>query len=255
VLPEREPGRDNTTAVIRLFCARDLSMPPTRKAPAFETIAELLRQLGGVSPKRVRCQPLPGQATERDLIRLNDRGPKLYELVEGTLVEKVMGRGESYLASELIWWLRSFLQQHDLGFLAGEAGAARLMPKLVRVPDVSFISWERLPVRGVVPMDPVGEAIPDLAVEVLSPSNTRGEMLRKRKEYFLAGVRLLWVVDPFRRTVSVFTSPEDVVELSEKDTLDGGAVLPGFRLPLKDLFARIPAAPARPKRPRRKRRA
>jgi Uma2 family endonuclease len=79
-----------------------------------------------------------------------------------------------------------------------------------------------------------------LAVEVLSEGNTRGEMERKRKEHFLAGVELVWMVDPFRRTVEVYTAPDCVTKLAEDDTLDGGAVLPDFELELRQLFARLP---------------
>jgi Uma2 family endonuclease len=104
----------------------------------------------------------------------------------------------------------------------------------------------------MMPDEAIASAVPDLAVEVLSPSNRAGEIKLKLSEYFKAGVRLAWVIDPRQRTVKVHTSPKDATELSENDVLDGGAVLPGFRLALKDLFARVPAAPARPKR-RRKR--
>ena len=76
-----------------------------------------------------------------------------------------------------------------------------------------------------------------MTVEVLSPSNTKAEMQIKLGEYFQAGVRLVWIVDPKKKTVSVYTSPEEVTTLAEKQTLTGGEVLPGFELPLKTLFA------------------
>ena len=76
--------------------------------------------------------------------------------------------------------------------------------------------------------------IPDLVVEVLSPSNTTAEMDRKLKEYFAAGVRLVWYADPRKRTVRVFEAVDRVVSLDESATLDGGAVLPGFALKVAD---------------------
>jgi hypothetical protein len=81
--------------------------------------------------------------------------------------------------------------------------------------------------------------VPDLAVEVLSPSNTEAEMARKRQEYFAAGVRLVWMVDPDARTVTVYTAPDQSTVLGEVDTLSGDPVLPGFTLPLRDLFAEL----------------
>ena len=105
----------------------------------------------------------------------------------------------------------------------------------MRIPDVAFISWQRLPGRRV-PTEPIPDLAPDLAVEVLSESNTEGEMARKRHEYFDAGVRLVWVVDPVSRTVAVYHTPDQAAVLQETQTLEGGDVLPGYVLPLKDLF-------------------
>jgi Uma2 family endonuclease len=74
---------------------------------------------------------------------------------------------------------------------------------------------------------------------VLSESNTEAEMTRKRQEYFSAGVRLVWMVDPDARTVTVYTAPDQSIVLGEADTLTGDPVLPGFTLPLRDLFAEL----------------
>jgi|SRR5438067_13903227 len=119
------------------------------------------------------------------------------------------------------------------------------MPRLVRAPDVSFVSWAKRPEK-TVPSDPISHLIPDLAVEVLSPKNTRGEILRKLKEYLLGGVRVVWVVDPRKRTADVYTAPDKKTSLDESGTLDGGDVLPGFRVPLAKLFERLEKP--RPKR-------
>ena len=114
----------------------------------------------------------------------------------------------------------------------------RLFPGLVRIPDVAFVSCGRLP-GGRRPKEPIPSLVPDLAVEVLSESNTVREMDRKRGEYFQAGVRLLWIVDPLARTVRVYISPDDVVALEESGTLTGVAVLPGFAIDIKLLFAEL----------------
>jgi Uma2 family endonuclease len=171
--------------------------------------------------------------------------------VDGVLVEKVMGHAESYLAMWLGHLVQTFLDENDLGFVAGESAATRLLPGLVRIPDVSFISWDRLPSREV-PTDPIAGLAPDLAVEVLSRGNTRAEMQRKLKEYFLAGVRLVWFVDPARRAVQVFTSPDDSATLMEGQSLGGGDLLPGLSVPLRKLFARLPRKKSAPPRKSRK---
>jgi Uma2 family endonuclease len=105
----------------------------------------------------------------------------------------------------------------------------------VRIPDLAFVSWARLP-GGRVPDDPVPMLAPDLAVEVLSEGNTPREMERKRGEYFRSGVRLVWMVDIDARSVDVYTTPADPTTLSGEQSLDGGDVLPGFSFPLRDLF-------------------
>src|SRR4029077_15787237 len=127
------------------------------------------------------------------VIRIQDRTNRSYELVEGVLVEKVMGVLESSLACDLIRLLGNHVDPHDLGFLTAPDGAVRLMPGLVRIPDISFISWDQLPKRER-PTDPIADLAPALAVEVLSKGNTRREMDRKVREYFLCGVRLVWLV-------------------------------------------------------------
>ena len=215
--------------------------------PATWTLADLLEHLGGISPHRIPLRPAPGTATERHLLALHKRDKRLYELVEGVLVEKIMGYAESYLAMELGRLLGNFVAAHDLGVLTGADGAMRLMPGLVRIPDVSFIRWDRIPDRRI-PAQRLPDLTPDLAVEILSEGNTPGEMDRKMRDYFFSGTRLVWYIDPKLRTVRVYTSPDQCVELSDRDTLDGSAVLPGFSLPLAQLFARLPGGKGRRKK-------
>jgi Uma2 family endonuclease len=119
------------------------------------------------------------------------------------------------------------------------------------MPDVAFISWKQLPNRKY-PNEPIASLIPELAVEVLSESNTRGEMERKLREYFFTGTRLVWIVDPVQRTVDVHTAPDRITRLKEGEVLDGGDVLPGFQLPLERLFARVEKTRTR-RRTRRRR--
>jgi Uma2 family endonuclease len=206
----------------------------TSTPTAVETVADLLESLGDIPPGRVRMHPFPGTATEDDVLAVHAREKRLCELVDGVLVEKPMGYEESRLAVEIIYAIVEFLRRHNLGAVAGEAGMLRLLPGLIRIPDVSFVSWARLPKNyGQIP--PIA---PDLAIEVLSPSNTRLEMERKLRDYFSAGTRLVWYFDPKTRTVTVHTSPEQQMVLDESQTLDGADVLPGFTVSVKELFDR-----------------
>ena len=103
----------------------------------------------------------------------------------------------------------------------------------MRAPDVSFVVSNRLPAgppQGYVPF------APDLAVEIVSPSDRASDVTRRLIDYLDAGSRLVWVIDPGTRTAAVHRSPSDVFMLREHDVLDGGDVLPGFRLPLAELF-------------------
>src|SRR4051794_10604528 len=98
-------------------------MARTTPAPKFETMADLLDRLGGVAPGRVRMDPLPGKATEKDVLRLHAKFDRLYELVDGILVEKASGWLESCLAVRIGHFLATFLDEHDLGVLAGADAA------------------------------------------------------------------------------------------------------------------------------------
>jgi Uma2 family endonuclease len=131
----------------------------------------------------------------------------------------------------------SFVRRHKLGIMTGPDGTIRLFPGLVRIPDVAFASWDCFPGRKR-PRAAIPHLAPDLVVEVLSKSNTKGEMNRKLREYFEAGVRLVWIVDPKKRSVRVHTAVDQSVLFVEGQSLDGGAVLPGFVLPVNELFVK-----------------
>jgi Uma2 family endonuclease len=201
------------------------------------TMRDLLQQLGNVPPGRVWLRPAPGKATARDVLRVRAAPERrLCELVDGVLVEKPMGAWESLLAARLITLLGAFVAERALGIVLGPDGMLRILPRQVRIPDVCFISWERLP-EGRFPDEQIPGLVPDLAVEVLSPSNTKGEMARKLKDYFRAGVQVAWLIDPKTESAEVYTSPTEVQRLGKNQVLDGGELLPGFRLVLKQLFA------------------
>jgi Uma2 family endonuclease len=211
---------------------------PTNVLDAPGTLADLLHRLGDVPLERILARPAPGTATEKDLIAVLDGSTKrLCELVEGVLVEKPMGTKEAQLALFLAAEMLLHAEEHDLGIVLGADGALRLLPGLVRVPDISFLAWDRLP-GGALPDEPVAGVVPDLAVEVLSEGNTRAEMERKLQDYFKAGVRLVWIIQPKTETAAAYTSPTKSRRVGKEQALDGGGVLPGFSQPLKELFAR-----------------
>ncbi len=211
--------------------------------PVEWTVADLLHHLGDIPPERIRAVPPPGTATEQDALEAESRTGRICELIDGVLVEKTVGYYESALAVIVARILGDFVEQHRLGIVAGEAGPLKILPRQVRIPDVSFIAWDRFPGRRL-PKEPIPAIAPDLAVEVLSKGNTPGEMQRKLRDYFQAGVRLVWYLDPQARTVSAYTSVEQCVVIGADQVLDGGDVLPGFQLSLAELFARAenPAA-------------
>jgi Uma2 family endonuclease len=211
---------------------------PIVNASVSFSLDDRIYDLGGIDPSRVRSIPAPGSATIADLIRAQAEDGRLYELVDNTLVEKAKGWQESLLAMVLARWLGNFLDTHNLGVVTGPDGMSRLFGDTVRGPDVAFVSWSRMR-DGRLPADPVPDLVPDFVVEVLSLGNTRPEMARKRREYFQAGVRLVWMIDPRRRTVAVFTAAESVSIAQEFDRIDGGDVLPGWKVDLEKLFAEL----------------
>jgi Uma2 family endonuclease len=222
----------------------------TSRLPRTWNMADLIEHLGGIPPHRIRVHPAPGTATEKDVTEIDAHEDRLCELIDGVLVEKAMGFRESFLTLLLARLLGNFIAEHDLGILTGADGTIRLARGLVRIPDCAFFAWDRLPGRRI-PAEPIPDLAPDLAIEVLSESNTKAEMQRKLKDYFFAGVRLVWLVDPEKRIVDVYTAPDQVVRLTGGQSLDGGDVLPGFGLPLKELFE-LPGSGARKGRPRGK---
>src|SRR5262249_36727129 len=215
-----------------------IAEPPTIPETV-RTVADLLNALGNVPADRILMHPIPGTATEDDVIG-GAEGPerRLCELIDGVLVEKAMGIRESLLAAAILDLLRDFVIPKNLGIVTGPDGALRLWAGRVRMPDVSYFSWDRLPNRRV-PDAPIPDLAPDLAVEVVSVSNTVAELERKQSDYFRSNVHLVWQVDPRARTVVVFTGPSSAIVLRGADVLDGSDVLPGFALPLPELFGEL----------------
>jgi Uma2 family endonuclease len=210
----------------------------TEPAVGTWTAADLVERFGPIPLYRIRLDPPPGTATEQDVIQIYNREDRLYELIDGILLEKTVGTYESILASLLGHHLWSHVGKGRLGVVLGADGMVRLAPDLVRIPDVAFVSFDRLPGRKVS-REPVAGLAPDLAVEVISKGNTPQEMEGKLGEYFSAGVRLVWYLYPDPREVHSYTAPDRPTVVAEHEILNGGDVLPGFSLRLADLFAEL----------------
>ena len=162
----------------------------------------------------------------------------LYEIVNGQRVElPPMGVYASLIASWLHVEMGSFVRAGRLGILAIETlfilDAER---DLRRRPDIAFVSARTWPLERAIPEEGDWEVVPDLAVEVSSPNDRLDHVLAKIREYFAFGVRQVWLVVPSMEYVLIFDSSTQARILTAADELDGGSLLPGFRLPLASLF-------------------
>lgn len=161
----------------------------------------------------------------------------LYELVKGELRKmSPPGSEHAMLVAKLTVAVGSHVETNNLGVMFGKTGFKLTSnPDTVLAPDCAFVSHERIPETGIpVAYWPGG---PDLAVEVISPGNTRREMEEKIREYFAAGVRMIWMVYPKRRTVIVYRPGHEALTLTENEMLDGQDVVPGFQYSIAKLFA------------------
>jgi Uma2 family endonuclease len=217
-------------------------MATTTQKPAsirrYSNCADWWHDLGDVPLERIIFDPLPDTATEADFIRLNDGDEKRpCELIDGTLVEKVVGSWESIIAIRISTAISNFTRGKRLGWVTGEQGPARTAKTRVRMPDVSFFLADQF-ADGKIPKKPIPAISPAFVVEGLSRGNSKLEIKQKKKEYFSAGTRLMWIVNPKRHTVAVFdcdsTKPTEV--LAAGDVLTGDDILPGFNMPVNELF-------------------
>jgi Uma2 family endonuclease len=217
--------------------------------PKFPTIADVQERLGHIPEARILSFPSPGTATVQDMLDDTVTNGHLCELVDGILVEKTMGFREGGLGLWIGTLLNLYLAENNIGYAAGADGMIRFKLDLVRMPDVSFIRWDSVDDPDEIENPPSAflEYPPDLAIEVLSASNTRREMEIKLEEYAKAGVKLVWYVDPERKEVDVYpkANPKRKKTVGIGGTLEGGDILPGFTLPVARIFEkRAPAKKA-----------
>ncbi|WP_165072011.1 Uma2 family endonuclease [Paludisphaera rhizosphaerae] len=214
-----------------------MSIDLETRVTRLEDVLQALDGLHDVPPARILMTPTPGTATEDDAIAVLGRGRILCELIDGVLVEKGMGYIESFLGVAIAAMMRAFARAGRLGIVSGSDGPYLLAPEVVLIPDVAFLSWARCPTGS----GPIMAVAPDLAVEILSISNTKAEMERKRGLYFDGGTLSVWIVDPERRSIAVYDrdEPETPRVYAENDVIELAEILPGFRLSLAELFGEI----------------
>ncbi|HEX6606541.1 MAG TPA: Uma2 family endonuclease [Chloroflexia bacterium] len=174
--------------------------------------------------------------TADDLLNLPDDGFR-YELVEGDLHKMPPpGRRHARIIAKLIAALEQYLSEQRLGEVYADFGYLLAEnPDTVLAPDVSFLRQERL--AEADPDRPYWVGAPDLAVEVVSPGDRYSEVNEKVGRWLAAGTLLVWVIDPRRQQIAVHQAPTTVTNLTLADTLNGGDVLPGWTLPVREVFA------------------
>jgi Uma2 family endonuclease len=158
---------------------------------------------------------------------------RLFELINGEIVEKVASFSPSKLAMRIGHLLAKHLDLNDIGYLTGADGSYILSDDYEFMPDVGYISKARLP------QEPEREVHgpPDLAVEVKSPTDSKRALRQKAEDYLRFGTKMVWLVFPDEQQIEVYEPGQDVQEFGIGDTLSGGEVLPGFSLPVRDIFS------------------
>jgi Uma2 family endonuclease len=218
-----------------------LDAPRTvRRDPTLDHMEQLIGRLGDIPAERVKKWPPPGTATMQDLEDYNesDRTRPVCELVDNTLVEKAMGHSESDAAAILVGEMRDWNNRAKLGKVIGPDGVVKLTKTQGRAPDTTLYLFSPFP-DGKRPPGKIPLMYPDFVAEILSESNTKAEMRRKRLEYFAAGTRLVWDFDLDGKTVVVYLDPLQGKTFGIGDVLDGEDVMPGFQLDLKSFLDEV----------------
>ncbi len=205
-------------------------------SPDRESIIELAARLGDIPADRILANPAPGTATEADVVRFGNMVDKrMYELIRGVLVGKPGGMVKGVITACLGSLVSEASRRLNSGLALSGLAAYRTTTGNIRIPDFGFVSWDQLP-EGRVPNVEIADFSPALAIDVVMNGNTVREMWLKREEYFASGTQLAWEANPDTRTVRMYTGVHESVLLTGDDRLTGGAVLPGFSVPVRDVF-------------------
>jgi Uma2 family endonuclease len=176
-----------------------------------------------------RADQPTGSAADRDA---------LYEVIDSQVVEKPpIGALQGVFAAIFGHLLADYVHTHKLGMVIQKVlFKIHATRDLKRRPDIALVSRDRWPAGRLPPDREFWDLVPDLAIEVISPTNAATEVMEKIDEYFQAGVRLVWVIYPVQRKVHVYDSPHTSRVLSVENVLDGGVVVPGFEISVREMF-------------------
>ncbi len=184
----------------------------------------------------VIARPLPDPYADGD-------GDRLFEVVHGKRVEKTLGLVQNRIAAILHSFLAPYCRQQDIGDAVIETMFSIPESGNDRKPDVAFVSFRKWPKDKPLP-DVIGWPIaPELAVEVVSPSDKAFDVLEKVHEYFDGGVQEVWQIYSNVKQVWIYKSPADIRVLKTADMLEGDPIIPGFRVLVADLFPLVEARP------------
>jgi Uma2 family endonuclease len=179
---------------------------------------------------------IPKIWTEEALEQLASETDKQYELVDGEPKEKESESMEhSYIAATVAGELRAYTKSQKSGIVLESSASYRMSRGNIRKPDVSFVIKERITEKR--PSFAAFEGAPDLAIEVISPTDIWFEIIQKLDEYFSSGCRLVWLISPLDQRILVYRHDQRSQILQLGDVLDGEEVVPGFSMPVADLFA------------------
>jgi Uma2 family endonuclease len=206
-----------------------LGTPPMLQLPDSDELYEI------IDGKRVvKAANVPNHGT--------DDSDELYEIIDGKRTVKTMGFLASIIASSLGRKLGNFAEDRKIGLVILES-IYRFSDAVSRRPDISLVSFEQLAKIPDLQSDPAEpELAPKLAIEVISPTNTAALVEAKIFKYFATGVEVVWVVYPTQQRIHVYESPDACKIVGIGDTLEGGKVLPGFAMPVAEVFE-IPKLP------------
>ncbi len=167
------------------------------------------------------------------IANLPENAEKILELIAGEMYEVPSHPRSSNVGSRFSYFIQDYLMERDIGYVTGEAGGYIISEEDRFAPDVAFISRERQPELPEQGYNPIA---PDLAVEVVSPSDDMARLMYKKDRYLANGTRLVWIVYLKRREVEVYAPGQPMRIVGIDGILDGGDVLPGFKLPLRSIF-------------------
>ena len=226
-------GRGNAMSTME-----ELGIP--RRMREYSTLADLLHDLGDIHPNRIWMNPAPGTVTLKSFIESHIGMDKpIREMVLGTVVEKALGFYQSVMSVIVASPMLRHVLDNRLGYVIGAGGLFLVNPTTARSADIAYIAKNRVPITGLPSSydDPVPAIIPNLTVDMIKRDNTLRELEMRRKDYFQAGVMLHWEIDAEDRTAMVYTDWDIGTPIAQDGMLDGGKILPGFNISLREIFS------------------